>query len=130
MPSLISPAGTILEANTQVAPFRLLVFRYVRIYTSCSVLHFRQSSARGAKTIQLETEALHFNQKSTVSLSYLALETGQSRAAVSCSSTLLTATALQISLLLSKLQRAGLLENVERVRTVGESIAGVKMSSL
>lgn len=83
----------------------------VRPAASCTL----DSRAQGRqKTTQLETDALHFNQKSTVSLSYLALETGQSRAAVSCFSTLLTATALQISLsncfFFSKLQRAGLPE--------------------
>lgn len=49
------------------------------------------------KNSQFESDALHFNQKSSMSLSYLALETGQSRAAVSCFNTLLAGAALQIS---------------------------------
>lgn len=42
-------------------------------------------------------DALHFNQKSSMSLSYLALETGQPRAAVSCFNTLLAVAASQSS---------------------------------
>lgn len=95
--SLINPGGTVLEANTRVAS-SVFWSSDTYIYMSWCLLRFGQSSTRVAKTIQLETDVLHFKQKSTVSLSYLALETGQSRAAVSCFSTLLTATALQISL--------------------------------
>lgn len=55
------------------------------------------AECKGKKTTQFETDGVHFSQKSAMSLNYLALETGQSRAAVSCLNRLLTVTALQIS---------------------------------
>ena len=91
-------SASVWQAKTQAGTFVSLFVLDLHSQTSCSVLHFRQTSARGKKYIRFETDRLHFSQKSTMSLNYLALETGQSRAAVSCFNRLLTVTALQISL--------------------------------
>lgn len=96
--------------------------------TSCPL----DSRVGGAS--QLESDALHFNQKSSMSLSYLALETGQSRAAVSCSNTLLAAAALLISRpLFSSPLRLSQTAFSPSCCSVGRgcgSVARVKMSSL
>lgn len=93
----IDLTGAFWEDNTQVVP--RCSSRGVGLYHVLSrpALWTAECGGWGVGGTQLESDALHFNQKSSMSLSYLALETGQSRAAVSCFNTLLAVAALQIS---------------------------------